>query len=349
LATCDTQGDFALTLPEGPFHRLTATSGYSHATTTVSRAAAIAGPVRIELQPLLYEKVSFVTRTGEPVAVAGRLECAVFPRQPVYASFYPNGNHDVSWMPPEVDLTLHDNDLVYLTTARAQEPGPRVIDFEGYEPVEIPVQLRPLDEWPQGRRIVLTEDSDEAPAVPHRVVFPDAALPDGWGDDAGAWLDMPTAVVRKGKGGLTHWVCRRHPVFSVPRGTDVFVRVVSERTSRDFSLRDERGEVSVLVEWPRYAFLDLRFPVRHPEVQEATSSASAWTSETVGSSGRLVVPGHARFPYLPEGECHVEISWWRSGEPSPFSSWRLRAPIRLAMGLNEFEVREDDVVAEKSR
>lgn len=347
VTTCDAEGGFALDVAASSFYRIRAWCGYSHAVVGVSHAQAIAGPVRIELEQLLFEKVSFVTRDGTAVSVAGRHECALFARQPVYESFFNVARYDISWMPPEVDVAaLKENDLVYLTTKRERGDDARVIDFQGYEPVDIPVRPLPLQQWPQGREIVLTPDPDEAPAVPHRVVFPEAILPDGWADDPAAYELL--AGVATPDGG-TWWVTRAHPVFRVPRGTDVAIRALGDRASLPFSLRDEGEEVSVLVEWPRYAFLDLRYPVRHPDVEGATSGVTAWTEGTFAIGGRLIGPGRARVAYLLEGNCFVEISWWKVGERTPFSSWRLRAPMRLAAGLNAREVREDDVLAATPR
>jgi hypothetical protein len=114
-------------------------------------------------------------------------------------------------------------------------------------------------------------------------------------------------------------------------------------------VRDDGAEITVMPDWPRYAFLDLRYPRRHGGEPLATASVMVWTTATFGMGGRLVEPGHARFAYLPEGRYLAEISWWKNNEAAPFALWRTRGTMDLSMGLNVFEVGEDDVSAEANR
>jgi hypothetical protein len=311
--------------------------------------------VRIELLPLRYERVSFVTPEGTPVPVAGRSACAVFARQPIYESFYNVGKYEVSWLPSQVDVgAVGANELVYITAKfsgnavrnRDGSVARRVVDFQGYDAVEISFELLPLDQWPRGREIVLRPDPSEAPAVPHRVVFPDVAAPEGWADDSSRLLEIIASVTA---GTETCWVTQRHPVFRLPRGTDFRFGVLGGTAALGVDLRDEGEEIRVLVDWPRYAFLDLRYPPRHPSEPLATASVSVWSAATQANGGRLVEPGRARFAYLPEGAYFAEFYWWKADQMEPFSSWRTRAPMNLAMGLNTFEVNADDVVAGTSR
>ena len=145
----------------------------------------------------------------------------------------------------------------------------------------------------------------------------------------------------------TYWVTQANPIFRMPAGTRFRFQLFNESAPRQHRLRDEGDEIRVLVDWPRYASLDLRFPFRHPEFPAATSSVGLRTDGTNAMNQLLVAPGHARFVYLPEGSYMAEINWWKGD--TPFSSWRLRAPFRLTMGLHAFRVEDDEFLAESSR
>jgi len=340
----------------GSSYDVRATHETGFAQGTFSHRDVASGPVRLELASLWYERFDFRDEAGLPVPIRGLSALyALPPGRPVWSSVFNAESYETDGLPREISSeVLGDHEVAYLvlerTASKRGSAGARRIRIPGFEKVELPVELMSIERWPESRRVVLARLPDEAPAVAHRVVFPAFEFPEQWSGDHGKWRELTCAATTEGPASDTCWVNPDNPVFRMPRGVPFKFHVLGDRAPLSDRLHDLGDEVRVFVDWPRYAFLDLRFPAKYPGTPGALGTATVF-NERRGPGGHRVAPGHARFAFLPEGEDSVRLDYvaWGGDRPVNVLSRRLGRSIRLAAGFQSHVVTDEELLAADGR
>lgn len=357
-AVSDSDGRFSVEVAARPgsSYRVRAMHKDGFANARFSYGEVVSGPVRIELADLFYERFDFRDEADVPVPVAGLPALYGLPAsRPVWSNVFNAETYETDWLPPRLSVReLREHEVAYvvagLPASKRAGGGTREVRLPGFSPTHLPVALLPIERWPEARRVVLTRDPSEPPAVPHHVVFPPIELPSGWTGEGEKWLDLVCAATTETEPVDSAWLNPANPVFRLPRGTRFRFQVFGDAEPLSYRLHDLGDVIQVFVDWPRYAFLDLRFPARASGSHEAMGTVTVF-NEGRSPGGQLVGPGHARFAYLPEGDywVRVEFAAWRDGRPTVLSSRRTRERIRLVPGLNSHALTEDDLVAADGR
>ncbi len=328
--TTSADGAFRLDgLPDAPGYSVIAVGHGMYGMAWVP-TANLRQPAEITVHAVSYERFAFVDDLGMPVSVVSQ-PLHIVRGTMLYHSHIVAEVETLRRMAHlgvnADDLRIADNEMLvfYRETGVLKREFP--VEVPGYKQVMVPLKRRPLQQWPDADQIVLPRSEVSAGTV-YRIEFPVLKWPRDWGDQD-AQMDVLLRVTRPGDTNVL-LITRKLNEFV---GDEANFDVAQEGFGPlQVEIHREGTRLLVKPEWPRFAFVEIRYdppPHRDPAATLVFSVKGTFPPVRGRPYGRGVV----RFGPLPVGE-YAFMRAWGDAEAKDDPSHHM-GPVELREGYNE--------------